>query len=88
MGRLGFTLEIPADKNKILKLLIKSNLSVLFDLTDKLSALEYVGHAQSTWQLGAACPTAGMLISGKMVERLKLTKEPVCACKSMLKLPC
>ena len=22
-----------------------------------------------------------MLISGKMVERLKLTKEPVCACK-------
>ena len=50
-------------------------------MTDKLSALEYVGHAQSTWQLGAACPTAGMLISGKMVERLKLTKEPVCACK-------
>ena len=56
-------------------------------MTDKLSALKYVGDAQSTWQSGAACPTAGMLISGKMVERLKLTKEPVCACKSMLKIP-
>ena len=31
VGRLGSTLEIPAVKNKILKLLIKSNISVLFE---------------------------------------------------------